>query len=54
MPMVSIEVSNLLTKEKEIALMNAVYSALKEAFQLSDDAINIRLFAHDLRVQSFS
>ncbi len=45
--MVSIEVINVLTKEKEIALMSAVYSALKEAFQLSDDAINIRLFAHE-------
>ena len=27
--------------------MKAVYSGLKEVFQLSDDAINIRLFAHE-------
>lgn len=47
MPLVSIEVVNLLTQEKETALMKAVYSALKEVFQLSDDAINIRLFAHE-------
>lgn len=47
MPLVSIEVVNSLTQEKETALMKAVYSALKEVFQLSDDAINIRLFAHE-------
>lgn len=47
MPIVSIEVANLFTKEKEIALMKAVYSGIKEVFQLSDDAINIRLFAHE-------
>jgi hypothetical protein len=47
MPIVSIEVTNSFTKEEEIALMSAVYSGLKEVFQLSDDAINIRLFAHE-------
>lgn len=47
MPLVSIEVSNSFTKKEEIELMNSVYSALKEVFQLSDDAINIRLFAHE-------
>lgn len=47
MPIVSIEVCNTFTKEQEIALMQAVYSGLKDVFQLSDDAINIRLFAHE-------
>lgn len=47
MPMVTIEVMNSFTKEEEIALMQSVYSALKEVFQLSDDAINIRLVAHE-------
>ena len=47
MPIVTIEVTNSFNQNEEIALMQAVYSALKEAFQLSDDAINIRLFAHD-------
>ena len=44
MPIVSIEVTNSFTQEEEIALMKSVYSALKEVFELSDDAINIRLF----------
>lgn len=47
MPIVSIEVTNSFTKEEEIALMKAVYSALKEVFQLSDEAINLRLFIHE-------
>lgn len=47
MPIAAIEVCNTFSKEEEIALMSAVYSALKEVFQLSDDAINIRLFAHE-------
>lgn len=46
MPIVSIEVTNSFTQEEEIALMKSVYSALKEVFELSDDAINIRLFVH--------
>jgi phenylpyruvate tautomerase PptA (4-oxalocrotonate tautomerase family) len=47
MPIVSIEITNSFTKEEEMDLMKSVYSALKEVFQLSDDAINIRLFAHE-------
>jgi phenylpyruvate tautomerase PptA (4-oxalocrotonate tautomerase family) len=47
MPIVSIEVANSFTKDEEIALMKSVYSALKEVFELSDDAINIRLFVHE-------
>jgi|SRR5580704_3144059 phenylpyruvate tautomerase PptA (4-oxalocrotonate tautomerase family) len=46
MPIVSIDIRNSFTKEEEIALIRAVYSALKEVFQLSDEAINIRLFVH--------
>lgn len=47
MPIVSIDVANTFTKDEEIALMKSVYSALKEVFDLSDDAINIRIFAHE-------
>ena len=47
MPIVSIDVVNRFTKEEEVALMQSVYSTLKEVFQLSDDAINIRLFVHE-------
>ena len=47
MPIVSIDIRNSFTKEEEVALMKAVYSSLKEVFQLSDDAINIRLFVHE-------
>lgn len=47
MPIVSIEVTNSFTQEEEIALMKSVYSAQKEVFELSDDAINIRLFVHE-------
>jgi phenylpyruvate tautomerase PptA (4-oxalocrotonate tautomerase family) len=47
MPIVSIDITNSFTQKEEIALMNSVYSALKDVFQLSDDAINIRLFAHE-------
>ncbi|MDP1602484.1 MAG: tautomerase family protein [Legionella sp.] len=47
MPIVSIDVTNSFSRAEEIALMKSVYSALKEVFQLSDDAINIRLFAHE-------
>lgn len=47
MPIVSIDIRNSFTKEEEITLMRSVYSALKEVFQLSDDAINIRLFVHE-------
>ena len=53
MPIVSIEVANLFTKEKEIALMKAVYSGIKEVFQLSDDAINIRLFSQSFRYPTY-
>ena len=47
MPLVSIEVIKQYSKEEEIALMHAVNSALKSAFKLSDDAINIRLFTQE-------
>jgi len=47
MPLVAIEITNSFTKEQEIKLMQVVYIALKEVFKLSDDAINIRLFAHE-------
>ena len=47
MPLVSIEVIKQYSKEEEITLMHAVNSALKSAFKLSDDAINIRLFTHE-------
>ncbi|KTD24109.1 tautomerase family protein [Legionella maceachernii] len=47
MPIVSIDIRNSFTKEEEITLMRSVYSALQEVFQLSDDAINIRLFVHE-------
>lgn len=47
MPIVAIEVATIFTKDEEITLINSVYSTLKEVFQLTDDAINIRLFAHE-------
>ena len=47
MPIVSIDIRNSFTKDEEITLMRTVYSTLKEVFQLSDDAINIRLFVHE-------
>ena len=47
MPLVSIEITNTFTKERELALMQAVYLALKDVFQLTDDAINMRLFVHE-------
>lgn len=43
MPIVSIDVVSSFSKEEEVVLMQSVYSTIKEVFQLSDDAINIRL-----------
>ena len=47
MPMILIEIGNKYTKEKEIALMQAVHSALLETFKVTLHAINTRLIVHE-------
>ncbi|HSW93018.1 MAG TPA: tautomerase family protein [Gammaproteobacteria bacterium] len=47
MPMILIEVVNKHTKEQEIALMQAVHSALIASFNVTEEAINTRLLAHE-------
>lgn len=47
MPNVFIEVRKEYPKEQEIALMQAVYSALQQAFKVSDEAISVRLIIHE-------
>ncbi|MCS5707954.1 tautomerase family protein [Candidatus Berkiella cookevillensis] len=46
MPFVLLEVRKKYSPEQEIALMNAVHSAIQDAFKKPDD-INIRLLAHE-------
>lgn len=47
MPVVLIEVGKKYSSEQEIALMNAVHSALQEAFEILNNDINVRLLAYE-------
>lgn len=47
MPMALIEIGKKYSSEHEIALMNAIHSALIEAFKVTNHAINIRLLVHE-------
>jgi len=47
MPSVLIEIRRPLAKEQEIALMEAVHAALREAFEILPGDKNVRLIAHD-------
>lgn len=47
MPMALIEIGQQYSKEKEIALMNAVHSALLEIFKVTVHALNVRLLVHE-------
>lgn len=47
MPSVLIEVRKQYTAEQEIALMEAVHAALREAFKLRPDDCNVRLVVHE-------
>jgi len=46
MPSVMIEVRKQYDTEQEIALMNAVHSALQEAFKILPGDKNVRLLVH--------
>jgi len=46
MPFATIEVRKQYSPEQEAAIMDAVHSAIHEAFNKPDD-INVRLFAHE-------
>ncbi len=46
MPFVLIEVRKKYSPEQEIALINAIHSAIQDAFKKPDD-INVRLLAHE-------
>jgi phenylpyruvate tautomerase PptA (4-oxalocrotonate tautomerase family) len=47
MPSVLIEVRRKLTQEQEIAIMDAVHLALREAFKIPAGDKNVRLVAHE-------
>lgn len=47
MPSVIIEVRKQYDREQEIALMNAVHSALQEAFKILPGDRNVRLLVHE-------
>jgi phenylpyruvate tautomerase PptA (4-oxalocrotonate tautomerase family) len=47
MPSVLIEVRQRYSEEKEVALMEAVHSALREAFQILPGDKNVRLIVHE-------
>jgi phenylpyruvate tautomerase PptA (4-oxalocrotonate tautomerase family) len=47
MPVISIEVGKKYSTEQEVALMEAVYSALQEAFKILNHDINVRLIVHE-------
>ena len=47
MPSILIEVRRNYKKEEEAALMDAVHSALREAFRILPDDKNIRLIVHE-------
>ena len=47
MPSVLIEVRQLYTPEQEMAIMEAVHSALREAFKILPGDRNVRLIAHE-------
>jgi phenylpyruvate tautomerase PptA (4-oxalocrotonate tautomerase family) len=47
MPSVLIEVRRQYTQEQEVALMEAVHAALREAFKLLPHDRNVRLTAHE-------
>lgn len=47
MPSVLIEVRTRYTAEQEVALMNAVHTAVKEAFALPAHDRNVRLLVHE-------
>ncbi|HZW61303.1 MAG TPA: tautomerase family protein [Candidatus Babeliales bacterium] len=47
MPMVLIEIGKKYTFEHEAALMQAVHTALIDAFKVTDHAINVRLLVHE-------
>lgn len=47
MPSVLIEVRRRYTTEQEVALMDAVHAALREAFKILSDDRNIRLVVHE-------
>lgn len=47
MPSVLIEVRKLYTQEQETALMEAVHSALREAFEILPGDRNVRLVVHE-------
>ena len=47
MPSVLIEVRRIYSKEEEVALMEAVHSALGEAFRILPGDKNVRLIVHE-------
>ncbi len=47
MPSVLIEIRKKYDPEQEIALMNAVHSALREAFKILPEDRNVRLIVHE-------
>ena len=47
MPSVLIEIRGLYTQEKEIAIMEAVHKALREAFKILPGDKNVRLVVHE-------
>lgn len=47
MPSVLIEVRRAYTEEQEVALMDAVHAALREAFKIMADDKNVRLMVHE-------
>ena len=47
MPSVLIEVRKQYTREQEVALMEAVHAALREAFKIMPHDRNVRLIAHE-------
>jgi phenylpyruvate tautomerase PptA (4-oxalocrotonate tautomerase family) len=47
MPSILIEVRKRYSREQEIALMEAVHGALREAFRIQPDDRNVRLVVHE-------
>lgn len=47
MPIISIEIGKKYSQEQEIAIMEAVQSALREEFKVVNNDINVRLFVHE-------
>ncbi|MBS0358866.1 MAG: tautomerase family protein [Proteobacteria bacterium] len=47
MPIALIEIRKTYSKDQEIALMQAVHSAIQEAFKILNNDIHIRLLAHE-------